>query len=100
MRGAARSLPRAGAFSPRWRATPCAAAIDPDQCSRSAASAISSSMTDQMESTNELRQRIADYKRLQTMTWDKRALQAIAGIIAEVEKRLRQLEPPQVDGST
>lgn len=40
----------------------------------------------------ELRQRLADYRRLRTMTWDAQALGAIDGIIAETEERLRQLK--------
>jgi hypothetical protein len=40
----------------------------------------------------ELRERIADYGRLRTMTWDKQALERIDRIIAETEERLRELE--------
>ncbi len=49
---------------------------------------------------DELRQRLADYKRLRTMTWDAQALGAIDAIIAETEERLRhqvQSDLPQGD---
>ena len=41
---------------------------------------------------DELRQRLADYRRLRTMTWDAQALGAIDAILAETEERLRALE--------
>ena len=40
----------------------------------------------------ELRERIADYRRLRTMTMDKQVLAAIDRIVAETEARLRQLK--------
>ena len=45
----------------------------------------------------ELRQRIAEYRRLRTVTMDKQAREALDSIIAETEERLRQLEaaPPK-----
>jgi len=39
----------------------------------------------------QLRKRIAEYRRLRTMTWDKQALEAISRIIAEAEDQLRKL---------
>jgi hypothetical protein len=49
----------------------------------------------------ELRQRIADYRRLRTMTMDKPALERIDRIITETEERLRELEAtrPRTDGA-
>jgi hypothetical protein len=49
----------------------------------------------------DLRERIADYRRLRTMTWDKQALERIDRIIAETEERLRELEAtrPRIDGA-
>ena len=47
--------------------------------------------------TQELRERIAGYRRLRTATRDKRALAAIDNIIAEAEEHLKHLEaaPPK-----
>jgi hypothetical protein len=45
----------------------------------------------------ELRQQIADYRRLRGLTMDKRVLEAIDKIIGEAEEHLRQLEPAKVD---
>jgi hypothetical protein len=42
----------------------------------------------------ELRQRIADYRRLRTLTWQEELREAINKVIAEAEERLRQLEKP------
>jgi hypothetical protein len=49
------------------------------------------------KSAQELRQRIAEYNRLRTLTMDKQAREALDSIIAETEERLRQLEaaPPK-----
>ena len=48
----------------------------------------------------ELRERIADYRRLRTMTMDKQALGAIDHIVAETEARLRQLETSRPAAAT
>jgi hypothetical protein len=49
----------------------------------------------------ELRERIAEYRRLRTVTWDKQALERIDRFIAETEERLRELEAthPRIDGA-
>jgi len=43
---------------------------------------------------DELHKRLADHRRLRTMTWDAQALEAIDAIIAETEDRLRRLSRP------
>jgi hypothetical protein len=45
-----------------------------------------------MDTWQELRDRIADYRRLRTMTMDKQALERIDRIITETEERPRELE--------
>jgi hypothetical protein len=54
-----------------------------------------------MDSRQGLRDRIADYRRLRTMTMDKPALEAIDRVIAETETRLREIEAacPRADGA-
>jgi len=42
-------------------------------------------------------QRIADCRRLRTMTWDAQALEAIDEVIAETEEQLREPEGPRTD---
>jgi hypothetical protein len=54
-----------------------------------------------MDTWQELRDRIADYRRLRTMTMDKQALERFDRIITETEERLRELKAmrPRTDGA-
>ena len=51
-------------------------------------------MTD-TRTTQELHQRIAEYRQLRSLTLDERALEAIDCIIAEAEESLRRLSEDQ-----
>ncbi len=85
MRGAAKV--RGFADQGPWTREPL---LDVDQCIGPALQRLCG--MSELSAAAELRQRIADYRRLRAITIDKQAIKAIESIVAEAEEQLKQVE--------